>query len=92
VERRKGNLAFRHQFSDARDSEIVAFTRDENNMEYCYTLLFWRRGSEGYSIEFVGNRPFETTSLKAFWSLAKYGQAILDAEFILEKEAHGPNY
>ncbi len=49
----------------------------------CYTLLFWRKGSEGYCIRFVGDRPLRAENKTQLWNLMAYGQAILDAEFNL---------
>ena len=49
----------------------------------CYTIAYWSKGSEGYDLQFVGNRPFDVDE-KLFMELAKYGQLILDSYFNLE--------
>ena len=45
-------------------TEGVEHTRAEivqwENEEYCWTLAYWNKNSNGYNLEFVGNRPFDT--------------------------------
>lgn len=89
MNKRIGNLEFR--WSLERQPEIVAWESSSsvftNGDEYCYTLLWWTKGSEGWSVDFVGSRPFEwakNNDLNPLWNLMKYGDAILRAAFDLE--------
>jgi hypothetical protein len=74
-----------------RDHAIVQwFPREgEEGGEYCCVVCFFRRGSEGYDIEFVGDRPFRVENRDALWSLMRYGQRALDASFDLEEDLKG---
>jgi hypothetical protein len=69
---------------DGRDPEIICWVKQEGRDPYCYTLLWWRRGKEGWHIEFVGARPLEQER-DDIWNLMKYGQSVLDAMFELEQ-------
>lgn len=72
------NLEFRQK--DGRDPEIVVIE------PHCYTILWWKRGKEGWYIEFVGSRPLELDLIRAdVWNLMRYGQSVLDAQFRLEE-------
>jgi hypothetical protein len=80
---RTGNLEFRRN-KEGRPAEIVRWTKNGDGTEYCYTLLWYKRGSEGFYVEFVGRRPFDDDS-EGLWELMEYGQDTLDAEFKLEE-------
>ena len=81
------NMEYRHLSDSRRDAEIVAWQSKGNGEEYCYTLLFWRKGSEGYFIEFVGGMPLNKYIDKdILFKLMRYGQAVLDAAFEVEYE------
>ena len=78
------NIEFR-QLREGRRPEIVQWnSRDDSEGEYCFTLCWWGKDKEGYSVEFIGNRPFEYNNTKLFWTLMLYGQKVLDAQFNLE--------
>lgn len=81
---RVGNLEFRRN-KEGRPAEIVRWARNGDGTEYCYTLLWYQRGQEGFNIEFVGRRPFDAQE-DNLWEIMEYGQAILDAEFELEEK------
>jgi hypothetical protein len=68
-----------------RDHAIVQwFPREgEEGKEYCCVVCFFRRGSEGYEIEFVGDRPFQVEKHDVLWNLMRFGQRVLDASFDL---------
>lgn len=93
MNKRVGDLEFRWTCSDRRP-EIVAWETSDSpafaeSREYCYTLLWWTRGREGWSVEFVGSRPLvwaKENELKSLWNLIRYGDAVLAAEFALEEE------
>jgi hypothetical protein len=80
---RKDNLEFRRN-KDGRPAEIVRWTKNGDGTEYCYTILWWQRDSEGFYIAFVGRRPFDDDS-DNLWEMMEYGQEVLDAEFKLEE-------
>lgn len=63
---------------DGRDPEIVAIS------PHVITIMWWKRGKEGWHIEFVGSRPLEQ-DMKDVWNLMIFGQAFLDAQFRLEE-------
>ena len=70
---------------DGRDPEIIRWVEREGyGLPFCYTVLWWRRSKEGWRIEFVGSRPLEQER-EDIWSLMKYGQSVLDAQFELEQ-------
>ncbi len=64
---------------DHTKAEIVKW-EDEAS---CYTLAYWTKDSEGYDLQFVGNRPFDVDE-QLFMELAKQGQLILDSYFSIE--------
>ena len=75
---RIGDIEFRHNETDK--AEIVQWWKkpgEEN--EYCITLVLWNRGSEGYDVRFIGDRPFNYDDVPTLWALMKYGQRVLDA-------------
>lgn len=80
---RKDNLEFRRNKED-RPAEIVRWAKNGDGTEYCYTLLWYKRDSEGFYVEFVGRRPFDDDSAN-LWEIMEYGQEVLDAEFKLEE-------
>jgi hypothetical protein len=55
--------------------------------EFCYTLAYWVKDSEGWDLKFVGNRPFQDDQFKSrlFWELAHLGQQIVDAEYRMNR-------
>ena len=66
-----------------RDPEIVQWNTSETGKEYCFTVLWFKRGSEDWYIEFVGDRPLTVENQESLWKLMKYGQTVLDAEIKL---------
>lgn len=83
------DLEFKTTESDGkRGHEIIQwFPREgEDGKEYCYVVCFFRRGSEGYEIEFVGDRPFHVENRDVLWNLMRFGQRVLDASFDLGEE------
>ena len=54
---------------------------------FCFSLGYFRRNSEGYYFNFVGDRPFrhiEPEDLGVIWSVLKSAQEILDKFFTEE--------
>ena len=72
----------KHLLSDNEHNraEIVKWAKDTSEKEYCWTVAYWSKGKEGYDLQFVGGRPFETNS-ELFMKLAKQGQQMLDDVF-----------
>ena len=64
--------------------EIIEWFEDVKK-PYCYTIAYWERGSEGYYLKFVGNRPFEIKP-SLFFRIAKSAQEYLDSEFEREEK------
>ena len=85
MNKRIGNLEFRCN-KEGRPAEIVCWQPDQNGKEFCYTLLWYKRNSEGYYIEFVGQRPLDHGFDGGLWALMQYGQEVLNAEFKLEEQ------
>lgn len=79
------DLEFRWMTENQRNPEIVRYQESEKYGKSCYTLAWWKKDSEGYSLEFIGPRPLNPEVDKdAFWELVKYGQKICDATFDFE--------
>lgn len=77
------NLEFR--VMEDRFPEIVCWF-DYESKKACYTVARWNRNSEGYNIEFIGDRPFDDKiDANDVWELMKYGQKVLNATFRLEE-------
>jgi hypothetical protein len=64
--------------------EIVKWVTYSYDDEFCFTLLWFKRDSDGWYIEFVGDRPLKEENREELWKLMEYGQAVLDAELKLE--------
>ena len=84
MNKRIGNLEFRRN-KEGRPAEIIRWAQNGDGTEYCYTLLWYQRGREGFYVEFVGRRPFDDDA-DNLWEIMEYGQAVLDAEFELEEK------
>lgn len=72
--------------------EIVKWDKmklDGEKKEYCFTLATWDKDDGGWSLGFIGSRPFELDGMGIFWELANFGQKYLNALFDLT-ESH-PN-
>ena len=61
-------------------SEIVMFGKINELEDYCFTIAYWLKDSEGYYLKFVGDRTFNTNK-EVFMQLAEQGQRILDNIF-----------
>lgn len=79
---RRGDLQFRDFHS--RTPEIVRWSKDSKGTEFCYTLMFFEKDSEGFNINFIGGRPLEYENPMELWTMMKYAQKILTARFELE--------
>ena len=66
--------------------EIVKWGKtkiDGEEKDYCFTLASWDKDGEGWSLRFIGSRPFELDGMGIFWELATFGQKYLNALFDL---------
>ena len=61
-------------------AEIIKWAKDTEQKEYCWTVAYWNRHKEGYDLQFIGNRPFDTNQ-EIFMKLAKQGQQLLEDVF-----------
>ncbi|CAB4138856.1 hypothetical protein UFOVP348_11 [uncultured Caudovirales phage] len=75
------NIEFR-QLGNGRNPEIIQYCDTSESL--CFTLCWWGRDKDGYSLEFIGSRPFEYDCTERLWQLMQYGQKVLDAQFDLE--------
>tara|TARA_R110000803_G_scaffold11686_8_gene34748 strand:- start:146 stop:589 length:444 start_codon:yes stop_codon:yes gene_type:complete len=62
-------------------AEIVKWSKKTNKKGLCFTVAYWNKNEEGHNLQFVGNRPFAVDSA-VFNKLAKYGQRILDDNWV----------
>jgi len=67
--------------------EIIEwYNNNDTAKRYCITVLSWSKGSEGWDIKFVGDRPFsDTIDADDLWALMRYGNAVTNAIFGLEE-------
>lgn len=67
-------------------AEIVKWERTDSGKgkESCYTVAYWVKGSAGYDVMFVGNRPFEIDK-NTLWILLKSGQTLLNEYYKKEQ-------
>ena len=65
-------------------AEIVKW-RGEEPKRRCCVLAYWEKTKEGYSLRFVGSRPFDVEE-SIFMRLANISQSILDEKFVLEEQ------
>ncbi len=84
------NLEFRWTQSLAnkpeRYPEIVRWYDRAEGDSFCCTVLYWIKDSEGWSVKFVGDRPFDPElDQDLFWALMRYGQSQADAEYTLDQ-------
>lgn len=64
--------------------ELVKWQKDSHDREYCFTLAYFRRGNEGYSLIFVGDRPFRylaDENIKEVWYELWMTLAVLNNNF-----------
>ncbi|MEA1980882.1 MAG: hypothetical protein U9N54_07910 [candidate division Zixibacteria bacterium] len=68
--------------------ELVQWKKwgDHENGEFRFVLAFYNKGSEGYEISFVGDRPFKVEDTNLLWKMLKFGQNVCNAEFDMEEE------
>ena len=68
-----------------RTAELVVWEFHEaNKKEYCYTIAWFKKDSEGYYVKTVGSRFTDYHDPELAMKMAKYGLKVLNAEFDLE--------
>lgn len=69
--------------------DFVYWTKEHNGKSYCFSLAYFTKGSEGYTLRFVGDRPFryiEKEDIQPVWCALDAAQKILDIFFELPNE------
>lgn len=74
------DIEFIRNFGDQRDAEIVKWEKNPAGKEFRCTLLWWRKGSNSFNVEFVDSRPFDYENTEKLFDLMHYGQKVLEAE------------
>lgn len=76
---RINNLEFRRN-GEKRSPEIIKWNVNNTGTEFCFTLLWYIKGREGWEIQFVGDRPLHEADPIELFELMRYGQTVLGAE------------
>ena len=69
--------------------DLVLWKKDKAGKDYCFSLAYFRKDSEGYYLKFVGNRPFQyidEEDVPFVWNALNAAQKILDAFFAIFNE------
>ena len=64
--------------------DFVLWQKDDKGKDYCFSLAYFRKDSEGYYLHFVGNRPFQYIAeedVPYVWKALNAAQTVLDAFF-----------
>lgn len=61
-------------------AEIIQWEIRGDEDKFCFVVAYWIKSREGYDLQFVGQRPFDTDR-DIFWKLAKVGQTFLNETF-----------
>ena len=67
--------------------DFVKWTTSSDGTKYCFSLAYWSKYSEGYELEFVGDRPFQyiaSEDLEIVWKALRVAQKVLDGWFDIE--------
>ena len=84
VNKRIGDLEFLVGSADRSPEIIRHITTSLGDSRY--TLLWFIRGSEGFSVQFIGDRPFGVEIDRfTLWKLMRYGQRVCDAIFEVDE-------
>lgn len=62
--------------------DFVSWKKDGKGKDYCFSLAYFLKGSEGYYLKFVGDRPFQyidEDDVPYVWKALNAAQKILDA-------------
>ena len=78
------------RFEDDEPNETIDFVKwqvDSSGKRSCFSLAYQTKDSEGYELNFVGDRPFkyiESEDIEVIWKAMKVAQKVLDGWFELE--------
>lgn len=79
------------RFEKSDPNETIDFvkwkTRDDGT-KYCFSIAYWCRGPEGYSLNFVGNRFVDNVAeedVPILWQAITMAQKTLDSWFNMTK-------
>ncbi len=78
------------RFKDDELNETIDFIKwqtDASGKRGCFSLAYWTNDSEGYELNFVGDRPFryiEPEDIGIIWKALKMAQKVLDGWFDME--------
>lgn len=64
--------------------DLVLWQKDSKVKDYCFSLAYFKKDSEGYYLKFVGNRPFQYIAeedVPYVWKALNAAQTVLDAFF-----------
>lgn len=83
---KKGNYEVRtvEGFNGKPYVELVKWKEDSNGRNFCYTVAYFSRDSEGYSLRFVGDRPFNDIAnedIQEVWYELWMSLAVLNKNF-----------
>lgn len=72
--------------------DVVMWQKDANGKPYCISIAYFARGDEGYSLKFVGARPFlyvDEIRVPELWKALHEAQKVLDTWFDETEGAEG---
>lgn len=72
--------------------DLVFWEEDSKGKDYCFSLAYFIKDSEGYRLNFVGDRPFryiDEGDIPLVWNALNAAQKILDAFFTIVDEEGG---
>lgn len=82
---RQSNIEFKWGAVN-KEWELVEYFKRENNKEYCAVIAFFKKDSEGYYMQTVGNRYFNVKDEKALNLVAKTAMYFLTEKFKEDEE------
>ena len=72
--------------------DVVMWCKDADGKPYCISIAYFVRNDEGYSLKFVGARPFMYVAderVPELWEALQEAQKVLDAWFDETEDAEG---
>ena len=69
--------------------DLVLWQKDSKGKDSCFSLAYFIKKSEGYYLNFVGNRPFQYIAeedVPFVWNALNAAQKILDAFFAISTD------
>ena len=88
------NLCFRMEsygrFEIVNYYKTLSKSGKGRHVEYCYTVAYWERDSEGYQVRFVGDR-FMQVEHELFNMFLMMGQKMLNSLYEFEEDQDDPS-